>query len=284
MPTLNVILHGLFAIHERENDMVLFLPEVENIHVFRAGAWLAETQLNRGEISYSLTGVTTGTERFSEASNILVPHREPAENASRDAYATILLPMPKAIASLRAVPIDPATELSGADAVRIQTAVFPTVQVLTYDVPDMDAVKLEGHDWQPSSDPAATIQNLHILSEEEASDKEHALLAFSKSAALLGIDLQLNEPKQVPPFDSARDAPPEGVHPMELEDLVERQSRMRDYGEALRKVFPRYDPATANELDCDVAKDLLDQLMRVWGNQVPFGSRFGACSNLITTG
>jgi len=266
MATLNVILHGLFSVHERPNDLVVYLPRVDGVHVYRAGHWLAETELGVDSL-HVLRGVENGLAGFDATRTVKVKAGGAGTIQRRRAQSVILMPKPKKIWPLRAVPLT-ATDLIGSAAATVQTASFPTVHVLEFEVEDMSQVRLDGHPWQPPS--LDEIANLHIVSEEEVVNDNHALDAFRASADVLGIDLLLAVEKTVPKFDPQVDLLPPGVLPMETEDLVFRLNRLRDLGQILQGGVLAKPDAQA-----------LAGLKAPWANGDPAGTKIGSCALLV---
>lgn len=275
MPNLNVILHGLFAVQQRMNDLAIHLPRLEGMHVYRAGHWLAEADLAPAGLQV-LTGVKKGDVAFDPNRNIALSGRGNPSKASASAHTTLLIPNPRAIASLLAIPISPAADLLGKDAAFLTTSFLPTVHVLTYDVDDLNLVRLEGHPWQPPA--AGETANLHIFSQEETAHNErlqgHAIGAFELSAGMLGLDLALNLPANrliAPVFDPAVDLLPTGVNPLELEDLSRRQTRLQAFSQSLLTEGLTSADETAT----------LQMLRDPWALAGAAGSRIGSCTLMV---
>src|SRR5947207_3244288 len=107
---LNVILHGTFAYIDKEGvnfiDALMPLPGEGVDHVFRAGNWLGETELQKG--TYQLRGViTAGGARFDSASNLIFQNGCPRlPRDGKKAHARLILPRPASIFSLRLAEVD----------------------------------------------------------------------------------------------------------------------------------------------------------------------------------
>src|ERR1043166_7262106 len=109
--TLNVILHGAY-LFDRESDpgrIRALIPRMKH-HVYRAGNWLAETEL-RGrtgddEAVYELTGVNPGgvTLDPKEGLDVFVEPRDEGE-PKHHPFAVIRLELPRRITSLRVASI-----------------------------------------------------------------------------------------------------------------------------------------------------------------------------------
>jgi hypothetical protein len=72
--SLNVIFHGLCVFVGKRNEIEVLLPDLSPVHVFRAGVWLAETNIRPGA-QLSLEGVTPGTAIFERRENLLIRPR-----------------------------------------------------------------------------------------------------------------------------------------------------------------------------------------------------------------
>lgn len=269
---LNVILHGLFAIHEHQAGLTVFLPDMGPVHSYRAGAWLAETSILPGAV-HSLTGVAPGKARFASEINIKI-NRPGALPHGGKAHSIIHLPTPTAITSLMSHPVGPEL-FTGADAPQLQTTAYPTVQVLTYEVKsdDYSGVSLTDHPWRPVIEAGFPAQNIHIISEEEVADANHSLQAFKRSADILGFDLGMTESVTLDPTTTGHAEPPLGVQPEELFDFVRRIQLQADLGFQLR--FLLENRISPDKFAANVAA--------LFTGPSPVGSRIGSCSAMIRT-
>jgi hypothetical protein len=208
-------------------------------HVYRAGTWLAETEL-RGrthtkEVTYELQGVKPGEARFDPNLNLMVKPQKPDKPQSLP-YATLVFPQPQTITSLLRADIqrgsfDPPDEL----VVKTDEQHISTVQVFTYDYLDENAVMLkaddgDGHYWQPVVVDGHI--NLHIFAAEDHYHKpSNAEEDFNRCAELIGgLDLRLQI--QSLPTSGLLDGPPvpDGVDNRETESLALRTERMARLG------------------------------------------------------
>jgi hypothetical protein len=240
---LNVILHGLLAFDQEtieKEEIAVYIPNMGSEHLYKAGNWLAETTLAKGD--FKLEGVLNGStdNKLDKDRNIILGNVSVKKNPERPPYATLRLPYPSLpIQSLRRLTIradgldgkTKATVLRGRDAV--QTA---TVQVLTYPFESDASLSLGDHPWEPVLEDGYV--NLHVFSEPERNPTEkHLRDEFKDSIGLFeGVDLTLERPSQPADLDAERkEIPPPGVHELELEDLVQRQRRLAVLGRAIKE-------------------------------------------------
>src|SRR5215471_13318934 len=159
---LNVLFHGAFTfdLGKERNRIHVSTPLMQH-HVYRAGNWLAETDL-RGRkphedqaVFYKLEGVSEkGTAGFDPRQNLIV-------NVDRGfplrtvPYLTLNLPLPNEIKSLRVAEV-PRKAFTHPE--ELETAGGPqhiaTLQVFTYEVEDQNTLALKatqgpGHFWEP---------------------------------------------------------------------------------------------------------------------------------------
>ena len=280
MAQLNIILHGLMGILEREDGIMAFLPDVMPEHVYRAGNWLAEIELQPG--IYELTGVDAGTASIDRDKNVFVGDvGRPPTPGKED--VVIKLPRPAQIQSVRLATVLAGTDFTGPDAARLQGSKMATAQVLRYETPNLPSVRLGTHPWKPPQDTEVTFANLHIFAEEEVAEQatdEHARTAFTRLLkSFAGLDVQLG-PERIPVFDE----PPAGltinVDPLETEDLGRRQARLSDLGDILRQTLPGVRlPVAAEGSPPDVSPLLLP-----FDDSTPTGSKMGSCTQIIARG
>lgn len=233
---LNVLLHGAFTfVHNKKTKQLhALIPRLKE-HAYRAGSWLAETELQRG--SYELKGVeASDTLKFERDKNILVKFRRLSDK--KRPYATLKFPYPKQIRSLRVaeVPIksfDNPKYLIGPK----KTMHMATLQVLTYDIDDENKLALKeeknpdekGHFWEPAF--TGNYINLHIFSSEDYYHKlSNAEEDFNQCVALLGVKLKLITLYLPASEILLVDDLPDGVTPEETEALAVRTRRMAQLG------------------------------------------------------
>jgi hypothetical protein len=242
---LNVILHGLFAF-DQEEKISAYIPEMGSEHQYKAGSWLAETNLEE-HAELALGGVIEGPPR----ENKLLPDHNmilgdvpvsPMAHECHCIHATLRLPYPTSpIRSLRRLRI-PAGALGGDDKRRIvggrDAVESATVQVLTYGFRSDADLSLGNHPWEPvlawDEENKENYVNLHVFSEPERNvTDDHVRHAFQASTGLfVGVDLTLNGRAQ-PPYPD--DETPPGVHEFELQDLVQRQRWLTVLGRAIKE-------------------------------------------------
>jgi hypothetical protein len=231
--TLNVLLHGTFAYNEEPEGITAYIPVIDH-HVYRAGHWLGETDLVKGE--YKLEGVRdeVKADQFDMSKNLIL---KPLPDKKNPAHATLNLGKPRKITSLRVAPIkktdfDPpaarAELLSTSDTLHIAT-----LQIFSYDIADESGLRLQaakgrGHYWEPVF--SGDFVNLHIFSEEDHYDQP----SFGDKDLLSALNVLGSEINHVNVKPARRLEPdetlPEGVRPEETEDLAPRTKRMARLG------------------------------------------------------
>jgi len=245
---LNMLFHGAFAFDQGRDPKRIYVsaPLMEH-HVYRAGSWLAETEL-RGrkpgedsEVSYELAGVTAGGARFDPADreNLIVKlDRDYGRRAVP--YVTLRLPLPRKITSLRVAEI-PLSALRHTE--ELVTPGDPqhiaTLQVFTYDVEDQNAVALKavsggGHFWEPVL--MEGYINLHVFAAEDHFHKpSNADEDFNQCMDLLGgkLKLQTGRLRANGILDEGEPLP--GVAPQETEGLGLRTLRIARLGRILKQ-------------------------------------------------
>jgi hypothetical protein len=232
MAKLNVILHGLAAVLRRHEELVVLLPDLDGQHVFRAGTWLAETELRPG--TYVLGGVKRGAAVFDPEKNLILGKGRLVANPP--VHARLHLPIPAEIYSLKPVEMNPREDFEGASRPAGTKLNLATVQVLSYEIENLQALRLFPHLWEPPADADLEVTNLHIYSEEDHSKapQGHAKFALDRAAALFaGVDLRLVNEKDVPPLGEDEVLPP-ATSRFEAEDLAQRMTRLKQQGEMLR--------------------------------------------------
>jgi hypothetical protein len=234
--SLNIIFHGLCVFVGKRGGFQVLLPDLGPEHAFRAGVWLAETNIKPG-VELSLEGVIPGngwlpgTAILERRKNLMVlPEKsDKFPRSSAKPYATMVLPRPKAIHSLCPVVLTPGDDIVGnsQDSLYVRddkTIWQSTIQIFNYDVSDETLLALTNHRWIPAFVKGVT--NLHIFAEPETPQPvSHSITEFGEGSALFqGLDLRRSRASIVPQF-SFDDLPP-GVRKEELEDLVPRTKRM----------------------------------------------------------
>jgi hypothetical protein len=235
-----VIFHGAFAFDQctQPGQILALIPHMHH-HVYRAGNWLAETEL-RGrthskEVTYQLSGVSPGKGQFDPNRNLLVKPQQPGKPQALP-YATLVFPLPRSITSLLRADIPRASFTAPHDlVVNNDNQHISTVQVFTYDFPDENAVMLkandgDGHYWQPVV--VDNHINLHIFAAEDHYHKpSNAEEDFNKCAELIGgLDLRLQTRfLQTSGLLGGPSVPP-GVDNRETESLALRTERMARLG------------------------------------------------------
>jgi hypothetical protein len=245
VPKLNVLLHGTFAfIDDRGSEILALIPRVSQ-HVNRAGSWLGETELRGGgNVQYRLHGVKPDRRgQFDRNKNLFVDKKKLANGTTP--FVTVILQRPRLITSLRVAEFDRSVFEDATDLIsQGQHLHISSLQVFTYDVDDLQELRLEatddhgGHYWEPvlqvteKCDPANPFVNLHIISSEDHHGEPFQLKDFSSCIALLGATL-IAKPgfayQQSGIQPNAGLLPP-GVNAKETEGLSTRTERMSRLG------------------------------------------------------
>jgi hypothetical protein len=150
-------------------------------------------------------------------------------------YATLKLPYPKRITSLRVVSV-PNKYFKNAHALVVKTDPqhIGTLQVFTYEIEDEKKLSLkgdpgEGHYWEPAF--TGNHINLHIFcSEDHYYKPSNASYDFDGCVKLLGADLTLDASSLPATRILENGHLPEGVVPQETEGLAIRTLRMARLG------------------------------------------------------
>jgi hypothetical protein len=148
MPDLFVFLHGLTVVREVGDWLEVVLPRVKG-HVYRAGGWLAETDIApRAELV--LRGTTPGGTATVANTNFTI-QLPGLPLTSRRRAATLLVPKPTQILGLLfAAPVGPAAlPLATSNNGKIVVPTLPSVLVFQYSFTNPQDVRLENHPWQP---------------------------------------------------------------------------------------------------------------------------------------
>lgn len=249
---LNVIFHGAYVFDQytEPKHFLVSMPRMKH-HVYRAGNWLAETELrgsdtsDASEVIYNLEGVEPDTVRFDEAAEAKSPKNlmlyEPREDRPRVLpHATIRLPLPKDITSLRVakIPRDKFTDPD--DLVLPGDQYIATLQIFTYEVTDPNKVRLEattggGHFWEPA--PLDGYINLHVFAAEDHFHKfSNAQEDFNECVRLLGkVKLKLQTATLRADGIVDEGQLPKGVVKEETETLAFRTGRMAKLGRIIKQ-------------------------------------------------
>jgi len=167
---LYVFLHGLTVVADRGTELLVVLPKVPG-HVYKAGSWLAETDIAPGS-KLRLLGVKAGNVTFAQKGFCI--YLPDSSLTTRKRAASLWLPRPKEILGLQLTQNTPyvaRTKRSGPSGILMFNG-LSSVNVLVYDYADENEVRLEGHYWETCSTGGST--SLHIIStSEEPEGQEH---------------------------------------------------------------------------------------------------------------
>lgn len=231
--------HGLFAFVFRDDHILLLTPRIGE-HKYLAGSWRREAGMKRGGAYSLLLGSKSAPANprpVIGADNLHLPAIKDIDvNGS---HCQIKLPFPKRFISLRHV----TAEFEGESfaTANAPSARFPLLQVLHYEVPDIQNCKLEGFEesWKPDRHSAS--QQLHMFAEPpDLVPDDHAARAFDALVQMLpGVDLRLkSSPKLAPCPVREPGSPPEIDLEQEL-SLAERNglcvAQMKRGGKPVRK-------------------------------------------------
>jgi len=184
LQTVNVLIHGMFAVEVGTQEVFLYPPEVSG-HVYKAGTLGAEELLAKGG-KYQLSGLASHA-RLSLAeihpSQVPVFHRRLLN--THLAHCEIVLPMPDEITPLRMMHgVSGAAFYQGKPQLYEQPTSIADVLVLTYRHV-IGSVKLSSLAWAPA--PKNGIANLHFWAMPEGVvPSDHAERAFAAMAAMIG--------------------------------------------------------------------------------------------------
>jgi hypothetical protein len=210
---LYVFLHGLIPMIQYPDRILGLVIDMDDDHGYLAGDWLNETPFPRGSI-IELKGVSPGTASL-DSGKISIIHQKLFPSPLL--YATLVLPKPAAIHSLRRTEF-PATSgvLTGSGLPSLSSPKpgiysIATVHLLEYDFTDASQVQLTGFPaWistlfskTSGSQPSATLhffaepQNVpdptHHISELDANFSLFADLDVSAHGTLARASLEVDE-------------------------------------------------------------------------------------------
>jgi hypothetical protein len=239
--SLNVIFHGAYAFDQttQPGRILALIPQMA-YHVYRAGSWLAETEL-RGRtdseaVVYKLLGVKPGNDTFQpqQNQNLIVKAQRPG-NPRAFPFATLVFPLPRKITSLLVAGL-PRTAFSHPEELVVSndSQHIATVQVFTYEIEDQNNLMLkaqngDGHYWEPVL--AGDYVNLHIFAaEDHYHTYSNAEEDFNKCADLIGgLNLKL-QTERLPVSRLLDTQPVPGVDFRETESLALRTQRLARLG------------------------------------------------------
>lgn len=239
---VNIIFRGMFLFHESATGINVYIPDMGNLHVNRAGNFLREFELlstkdlaalNLDPIYSFKPALPPGAYKFRKQDWVWRIYR-PAIYALSKAYACITLPTPMNVIALRptcqplAVSSDPSGLLKGPAGIT-----FPTVYVFQYELPDEDCLKAIDLTQYPLGlcthtidvNPDNVYKNIHVISEHERVFADEQMIGFRQTFSLIDgqaqyVDqIQFNLPKPV--SAALPSALPNGVAAFETWNLTE---------------------------------------------------------------
>jgi hypothetical protein len=245
---LNVLFHGTFMFIAKDGDIHALIPNIPQ-HANRAGNWLGETQLRGGTYELKDGIRKDGNDWFNKDQNLFV--RDKKANRRPRPFATLILPKPQRITSLRVgtVKRDEFADLTDLVPNDAQEYHIATLQVFTYVIDNQNQLVLKGvqpdrpneHYWEPivqvrprSKGGTGRFVNLHIFSTEDHHEEPNQKADFEACVGLIGADVAPKAtfrylPSEINLFPP-NDPLPDGVDPKETESLVPRTVRMARLG------------------------------------------------------
>jgi hypothetical protein len=224
---LNIVFHGLFSYVIWSDHVEVLAPQVDE-HVYKAGTWGKELRLKESA-TYQLSGVHAETvpPKVDFRNNLVLENVSNIDRGPDKLFFSFNLPLPKEILGLRlAHPDAKRPAFSGTAISNGALEGLPLVQVLVYEVDNLDALSLGANfHWIPEIIGNNAV-NLHVWAEPEiemAGDGQstHASQAFSHLMALFpGVDLHLVFSTAAPPD---KNTAVRGLNGWEENALVERQ-------------------------------------------------------------
>lgn len=185
---LYVFLHGLICLIESRDRFLGVVVDMGDEHSYRVGDWLLETPITRGS-TMQLTGVTPANAAL-DPQRITIVRRPLAAGIASQTYATVSLPKPKALHSLRRTNF-PAGLVSGKAAADLNqtspgTLTIAALHILEYDFAELADVALDGSPWgPPTTFRASRAATLHLFAEPEVvKSGSHQVKEFGKAAQL----------------------------------------------------------------------------------------------------
>jgi len=203
-PTLNLVLHGLFAMEFTDSNIRLMTPFV-SMHRYLASSWNLDDQkpMPPGNSPMTLAGVDTTLPVFDP--------RDPKHKLDRalilskselnfivdkdQAYLTVELPWPLEIKLLRFAKRDPVpkpNEKPGSNIFKVppldKVTELSLCQVVRYPITDLAKLKLTGTTWQGPKQPSPdNTVNLHLWAEPDQPHMppSHATEAYNQLGKLL---------------------------------------------------------------------------------------------------
>jgi hypothetical protein len=190
MPTLNIILHGLFAVIEEPLRVVAAAPSIPDHDKYVIAVQNGSPAQRYGRGTYELTG-TTPLGSIQGAMRARVPPDKNAKirgagytevfTTAPPAYAVFILPSPLNIVSCRCL-CSPDIVFTGGDAGEIKSTQFATINVLTYQFDDIHELSFTGLpdlDWRYSNGTGPFV-NVAIVSSGHHDATAKVSAAFDK--------------------------------------------------------------------------------------------------------
>jgi hypothetical protein len=172
---INVVLHGLFVVHIKDDHIELLTPYVHD-HVYYAGRWVKDigdlecrSELQQGQV-YELVGVDSFMRppSITYTNNTVISKSiHGCEVRSSLSYCKISLPFPLDLLPIRsmAAPV----VYRGKDSDKVHVNGVSLCQVLIFPVSTFENVRLWGTDWSPKdldyTDKEVKVANLHLWAE-----------------------------------------------------------------------------------------------------------------------
>jgi hypothetical protein len=220
MPTLNILLHGLFAVVEEPYRVVLAVPHVDDHDKYLLQLQGDPQPFRFGRGNYELMGVKNPPAMaapppcFPATKNARIGKgaAQPTEvfTTSPPAYATFIVPRPKQVYSCLCFNYGQDVVFVGQHATEITSKKFAMMNILAYDIDDAANVRFTGlPGFKAHYKPCSTeFVNMAIISRGPHADPPAVSTAFAKMMTDLipGKDIQLfglaNNPPTTDPCDN----------------------------------------------------------------------------------
>lgn len=235
---INVIFHGTFAFVAWKHVVEVLIPEV-NDHCFEAGTVLSHHEdcsctydalclypLEQGG-EYKLFGALPDTPKCFDSTKCVALSNRPTIRRDR-IRATLNLPHPDQIYSLRCLSNGGLRFFEGVDAPQVQATELATAHVFVYEsVAALNHIALEPLPWCPQLNYYGTA-NLHVFAEPKVTMPAELALHHMEDASddlfnlIEGLDLRIKAPPDGFPKPCPADPRlPYGVTVCDLANLAE---------------------------------------------------------------
>jgi len=183
MPTLNVILHGLFVIVEEPYRLIAAVPAIQDHHTYLIGVQGPINARFYGHGTFELLGVPPANNSSTVPNNLNAKIRLcEVFTTSPPARSVFVLPRPAAVYSCRCMNLGTDVVFIGNHSSEIRATQFATINVLSYSfarISDLQFAGLPGLNFQYSDDRGQYV-NVGIISSGAHKDIIAVSAAFDK--------------------------------------------------------------------------------------------------------